>query len=115
MATVAPIATETPPEVTASPGPTAVPPEATTTPEPTAPSRPEDLIAQGELIFQKTAGGIGCQACHGTDATGLIGPDIRGRTFGQIGAALGLVDAMSFIMLTEDQMKAVAAYLQTLK
>jgi len=73
-----------------------------------------DPVAQGEQIFQKTAGGVGCASCHGPEARGLIGPNIRGKTASQISSALGHVDAMLFIKLTSEQIEAVAAYLATL-
>ncbi len=70
-----------------------------------------DLVARGEQIFQKTAGGVGCASCHGIEATGMVGPNIRGRTASQIASALGRVEAMSFIKLTSEDVEAVAAYL----
>ncbi len=105
--TLPPIATETPAAT--------VPPGATITPEPTVAPNPEEQIAQGEIIFTVSAGGIGCQACHGVGAVGLVGPDIRGRIASQVSGALEGVDAMQFIILTEAEIEAVAAYLQTLK
>lgn len=139
-ATPEPAPTNTPPP-TATPEATAAP-EATTapTPEPTATAEPApteqpaddaesspesgdgdtgagdaDLVAQGEEIFQVTAGGVGCQFCHKSDATGLIGPDIRGKTAQNITDAIGGgVPDMAFLELTEDEIAAVAAYLATL-
>ena len=73
-----------------------------------------DQVAQGQEIFLKTAGGVGCASCHGVDALGMIGPNIRGRTASQITGALGRVEAMAFIKLTSEQIEAVAAYLATL-
>ncbi|MDP2743497.1 MAG: hypothetical protein Q8P00_00325 [Dehalococcoidia bacterium] len=73
-----------------------------------------NIVAQGEQIFQKTAGGVGCASCHGIEARGMIGPNIRGKTASQISSALGHVDAMFFIKLSSDQIEAVAAYLATL-
>ena len=68
-------------------------------------------MARGEQIFQKTAGGVGCASCHGIEATGMVGPNIRGRTASQIASALGRVEAMSFIKLSSEEVEAVAAYL----
>lgn len=77
-----------------------------------------DPVARGEQIFQKTAGGIGCQFCHGTDAKGNIGPDIRGAPVDRITNALASVEAMSFIMpstpLSRDDIQGISAYLATL-
>ncbi|MBI3977778.1 MAG: cytochrome c [Chloroflexi bacterium] len=75
----------------------------------------EELVARGEVIFQKTAGGIGCQYCHGTDGKGKIGPSIRGKQAGDIRLVLQSVEAMSIVKLEEDEITAVAAYLQVLK
>jgi len=81
-------------------------------------SAPGDPIARGELIFQKTAGGVGCQACHGPDARGNVGPDIRGKSEGEISNALASVEQMQFIMLntplSKEDIAAVAAYLKKL-
>lgn len=73
-----------------------------------------DLVAKGERVFQVTAGDIGCQICHGTDATGDVGPDIRGRTLEVVRGALEGVRDMSFLELSEDDIVAVAAYLLSL-
>ena len=73
------------------------------------------LRAKGEEIFQKTAGGVGCKTCHGTDGKGIpnTAPDVRGKSADDIQRALG-GDAMNFIRLTEDDLKAVATYLNYL-
>ena len=75
----------------------------------------EDLIALGETIFQETAGGIGCQACHGRDGKGDIGPDIRGKSFETIMIQLESNEAMAFIILSVDEVEALAAYLDWLE
>ena len=81
------------------------------TPAPTA------VVEQGEDIFQRTAGGTGCQACHGMDADGIngSGPRIVGRPANAIRSALGRVPQMSHIELTDEEIEAVAAYLWTLR
>ena len=78
---------------------------------------PPDVVAQGEDIFQRTAGGTGCQACHGTDAGGKSGsgPRIVGRPAPAIRAALNRVPQMSHIELTDEEIEAVAAYLWSLR
>ena len=69
---------------------------------------------EGQKIFEETAGGIGCQACHGMDAAGVIGPDIRGKDPVAILDALGRVPDMGIIELTPEQVDQVAAYLRQL-
>ncbi|MBI2906792.1 MAG: c-type cytochrome [Chloroflexi bacterium] len=84
--------------------------------KPSAPSGavPADPLARGELIYQKTAGGIGCASCHGPDARGKVGPDIRGKTAAQIAAALERSASMKAVQLEPAEIDAVAAYLATL-
>lgn len=101
-------------DTTTRPTPTAIAP--TVSPTPTGPKvDPAVLRARGEEIFQKTAGGVGCKACHGADGKGgNLGPDVRGKTADDINRALG-GDAMSFLRISEDDIQAVAAYLKTLQ
>lgn len=129
----APTATQTTAKATASPATTAAA-TATATPMPTPtpaqstvlPSTPTvstgggALVAQGKLIFEKTAGGLGCAYCHGLDGRGK-GPanvnaaNIRSKNEGDVRAAIqGGVAMMSFIKLTDDEITAVVAYLQYL-
>jgi mono/diheme cytochrome c family protein len=70
-------------------------------------------LALGKEVFEKKAGGIGCQACHGMDAKGNIGPNIRGATAVQIREALATVDLMKETVknLNAEDIEAVAAYL----
>jgi len=82
-----------------------------------APLAAQDLdpqAAAGKLLFDETAGDIGCAACHGTDATGDIGPDILGMDPVAILAALRTVPDMGFITLTEAEVSQVAEYLRHL-
>ncbi|MCZ7574276.1 MAG: cytochrome c [Ardenticatenaceae bacterium] len=78
-----------------------------------------DLVARGEKIFQETAGGVGCQYCHGKDARGDVGPNIVGKPEEAIRNALGSVLQMSFIQqttpLSDQDIQAVAAYLKSLE
>jgi mono/diheme cytochrome c family protein/DNA-binding beta-propeller fold protein YncE len=72
--------------------------------------------ALGRAIFEKTAGGVGCAACHGVDGRGgarLNAPDIRGANEMRLRAALAGVAAMSFT-LNEAEITAVVAHLQEL-
>lgn len=100
-------------------------PAATETPTPTreAPaSSPEasidnnDLLAQGKVIYQETAGGVGCALCHGREARGTgTAPDIRGVESIQIREAVKYgVPAMSFIELSQEEIESVGAYIQQL-
>jgi mono/diheme cytochrome c family protein len=73
------------------------------------------LIALGKQIyFEGGAGGTACQVCHGKDAMGLIGPPIIGKGVGDIELQLEINPAMQGLYPTQAQMKALAAYLQSL-
>lgn len=86
-------------------------PAAAPTPAPSA----AELIAQGRDIFLHV-GDVGCVACHGPYAEGDvgIGPMNRGMDEAAIRKALASVEAMQFLKpdLTEDGIKAIAAYYQ---
>ena len=85
------------------------------TPTP-APPKADDtsLRLKAEGLYQRTAGGAGCQACHGADAKGgNLGPNIRGKSAEDIQRAL-TSDQMSFINLTNEEIEALAAYLKYL-
>jgi mono/diheme cytochrome c family protein len=85
-------------------------------PGPTPTPAPPEVIARGEEIFQRTAGGVGCASCHGREARGGAGvPNIVGRPASDIQRALRTVGQMSFIKLSDEEIEAVAAYLQTLR
>ncbi len=78
----------------------------------------EETLAQGKLIFEKTAGGVGCAMCHGMDGQGdpmQAAPPNIGASAATIEQALFDRPQMSFIKLTRDEVNAVAAYLQWLK
>tara|TARA_R110000868_G_scaffold49618_7_gene159798 strand:+ start:5926 stop:6525 length:600 start_codon:yes stop_codon:yes gene_type:complete len=82
-------------------------------------SHAEDLVlnedaAAGKEIFDKTAGGVGCQACHGADGSGDSAPDIRGRDARAILDQLRRNENMEFIKLNRKQVDQVAAYLDYL-
>jgi mono/diheme cytochrome c family protein len=73
------------------------------------------------LIFEKTAGGVGCAACHGLDGkgngpAGVNAPNIRGKNEGDLRAAIsgGVPMMTSVIKLNDDEIAAVVAYLQYL-
>ena len=105
---------------TAAPTATAVP---TAAPAPTVPagSGDSDLIARGKVIFEETAGGIGCAFCHGLDGSGngpanVGAPPNAGATEAMYreAQANGESGAMAFLMLANDEVEAVIAYLQVL-
>lgn len=80
----------------------------------------KDLAAKGKVVFQQTAGGTGCQLCHGMEGRGdgaanLGAPNIRGADISRIrGALQGGVPVMGYIKLSEDELQAVAAFVQSL-
>ena len=76
-----------------------------------------NALALGRTIFEKTAGGVGCAACHGMDARGgaeAKAPDIRGADEMRVRAALAGVTVMSRITLNDAEIAAVVAHLQQL-
>jgi mono/diheme cytochrome c family protein len=82
-----------------------------------APAAGADPQVLGRTIFEKTAGGVGCAACHGIDARGGVqfkAPDIRGADEMRVRAALAGVSVMSRIMLNDAEIAAVVAHLQAL-
>jgi len=91
----------------------ATPPASTGDPE-------KDLVAKGKVIFQQTAGGVGCQLCHGMTGKGdgsanLGAPNIQGADISKIRGALeGGVPVMQFIKLSDDELQAVAAFVKSL-
>jgi mono/diheme cytochrome c family protein len=87
-----------------------VPELSTSTPAPEG-----DIVALGERLYQKEAGGIGCQYCHGQDARGDVGPNIRGKSLAAILQAVGTIPNMQMMAnLTDEEFEAIAAYLETL-
>ena len=127
--TEAPDETATPSTEATAPGDAATPSTTTaatetetttTTPgggrEPQGPPANDELLAKGKIIFEETAGGVGCASCHGFDGRGTPnGPNIISLTRTAIaGAAGGGVPDMADIKLTGDELDAVAAYLATL-
>jgi len=106
------------PTATATPQPTNIPVAPTATPVVGATETPagggDDLVAQGKVLFERTAGGTGCAMCHGLDAQGntVIGaPPNIGATRDMIWNALDTRAQMSYLVLTPDEVNAIAAYL----
>lgn len=75
----------------------------------------EDLITQGRIIFEENAGGLGfgCATCHGHFGMGdlQVGPNNRGASEERIRKGFSTRDQMSFLRLTDEEIKAVAAFL----
>jgi len=100
---------------TAGPSDTTAPGDTTTTQPPDAGTDPA-VLALGQEIFDVTAGGQGCAACHGFDGQGTQdGPNIIGVSKSAINNATkgGVID-MDDINLSPDQLEAVYQYLLTL-
>lgn len=84
---------------------------------PASPVSSGDSLAKGKLIYEKTAGGVGCASCHGLDGKGnkTVGaPDNRGATEEKVRAALINAAMMNFIKLTDEEITAVVEYLHWL-
>lgn len=102
------------PAETVAMAPARVPPPPAPRPTPRADAR---TIEKGRQIFLG-AGDVGCVACHGPYAEGDvgIGPYNRGFSEAAIRKALKTVKPMAFLQkaLSEEQIKEVAAYYQSL-
>jgi len=83
---------------------------------PTVPEQEDTAVEAGRIIFEETAGGVGCAVCHGHFALGDVGtgPYIRGVSEQTIREALDTVADMDFLSLTDDEIQGVAAYLDWL-
>lgn len=115
--TVAPIAPTIKPTEAPVAAPTEAPAAAEAQPAAGLASLDDALLAQGRILFEKDAGGVGCASCHGMDARGneTIGaPNIQGKTDAQIRSALTGVDMMTPLKVKPDEIKAISAYLNYL-
>ncbi len=78
----------------------------------------DKLVARGRMVFEKTAGNIGCAACHGHFAMGDIAtaPNIRAADEIRVKNALAGVGAMRFLAptLPPEEVRAVQAFLRYL-
>ncbi len=89
-----------------------------TPPPPSEPSADEAaLLAIGKEIFDVSAGGEGCAACHGFDGQGTKdGPNIIGSSKSAIKGAMGGGNLdMEDVKLNSEQLAAVYLYLSTLR
>lgn len=79
------------------------------------PANGDDLVELGKALFFGEAGSFGgCAVCHGQNAEGLIGPPIVGKRAEDIELQLDTNEAMMGLGLSDAQVEAVAAYLQSL-
>jgi mono/diheme cytochrome c family protein len=77
----------------------------------------EALVSRGKVIFEKTAGGVGCAFCHGVDGRGkaeLASPNIRGKTPQDVLNAMETRAQMNIVKLSDEDVQAVGAYLVVL-
>jgi mono/diheme cytochrome c family protein len=77
----------------------------------------EEMIEHGEALFFEGKIGVGCAACHGDDAKGLIGQDIRGKSIAEIMAASSAVEDMQMAEIdtfTDAEFAAIHEYLAML-
>lgn len=101
----------------AAPGAAAAPASGTPTAASTfvsaLPTDASPLLKRGEILFQVEAGGAGCQMCHGREAKGLIGPNIRGKNALDVADAIQTRELMMTAIgyLPQDDLEAVATYL----
>jgi mono/diheme cytochrome c family protein len=134
MAGAAPIAAQTPTDTAAIPAPaepsadTAMPPATDAVASPT--SNPA-LIARGDAVYH---GAGNCYACHGSNATGSVGPDLTDSEWvhskgtyedivAQINSGVAKEQSKSGILMppkgggaiSDDDVKAVAAYVYSLR
>ncbi|MGI9647070.1 MAG: c-type cytochrome [Acidimicrobiia bacterium] len=108
--------TTAPPATTA---PTTATTLTTTTAGVTTTAGPSDseLIAAGKVLYDETASGIGCAYCHGLDGAGILeqaSPDIRGQGTDDILLALSDRAEMTSLVLSYEEVEAIAAYIATL-
>lgn len=79
-----------------------------------------DQLARGRVLYESTAGGVGCAYCHGLRGdgdgpAGFAAPNIVGVQEPLIRASLaGAIPVMDFIELSEEDLQAIVAYLRCL-
>lgn len=77
-----------------------------------------DKVAKGRIIFERTAGDVGCAVCHGNFGMGDLAtaPNVRGVDEVRIRGALEGAEEMEFLInvLTDEDIEYVAQYLQFL-
>jgi mono/diheme cytochrome c family protein len=98
---------------------TTVPGAETTAPPTTTTAAPDtvsaEVLALGKEVWDLTAGGEGCAACHGIDGLGGDAPNVLGASKSAIiGAIRGGTPDMEHIVLTSEELDAVYEYMWTL-
>lgn len=73
------------------------------------PNQTPEILLHGEMVFQDE-----CAACHGEQAKGESGPDIRGYILPDLIAALRGIEDMPEFELPEEDNKAIASWLMSL-
>ena len=77
----------------------------------------DPALAEGARVFSEIAG-VGCKTCHGEYAEGDlgVGPYIRGASEGTIRAVIDGIPEMIVVkaVISEDEIKAIAAYIANL-
>jgi len=73
-----------------------------------------EAVERGRVVYEVSAGGVGCMMCHAPFATGDLGPDVRGMSARDVNDALGLIPDMAFISLSDKDLDDVGAYLEWL-
>jgi len=77
----------------------------------------DPAFAEGARVFSEIAG-VGCKTCHGEYAEGDlgVGPYIRGASEGTIRAVIEGIPEMIVVkaVISEDEIKAIAAYIANL-
>jgi hypothetical protein len=70
-----------------------------------------EAVERGRVVYDVSAGGIGCTTCHAPFALGNIGPDIRGMSARDIADSLDSIPDMAFISLSDADLDDLATYL----
>jgi hypothetical protein len=70
-----------------------------------------EAVERGRVVYDVSAGGVGCTTCHAPFALGDIGPDIRGMSARDIADSLDSIPDMSFIALSDADLDDLATYL----
>ncbi len=77
-----------------------------------------EKVAKGRIVFEKTAGDVGCAVCHGNFGMGDLAtaPNVRGVDEVRIRGALEGAEEMEFLInvLTADDIENIAQFLQFL-
>jgi mono/diheme cytochrome c family protein len=130
MAGAAPLAAQTPSDAAATPAPAKPSADTATPPAADAASNPA-LIARGDAVYH---GPGNCYACHGSNATGSVGPNLTDSEWvhskgtyedivAQINTGVAKEQSKTGIpmppkgggAISDDDVKAVAAYVYSLR